>query len=178
MERQLLRSEEPWSTLSRVVEYRRQCTGLTETGLWALDLMQGDLGYVSISAAVGGVIRETILIVLAGYGICVSMSKRAEDEAAVEGVQPNERMLYIGAGFYMRECECPKFRCQHKSLARFEEVMRECGRRSRRANWCRCCYCNALLLACASSTDVFNGGYGDTSTVALGASENGVVTTA
>ena len=31
--------EEPWPTLNRIVEYRRQCTGLTETGLWALDLM-------------------------------------------------------------------------------------------------------------------------------------------
>ena len=51
--------EEPWSTLSRAVEYRRQCTGLTETGLWALDLMQGDLGYAAITAAVGDVIRDT-----------------------------------------------------------------------------------------------------------------------
>ena len=107
------------------MEHRRQCTGLTETGLWALDLMQDDLGYVAISAAVGGVIRDTIPIVLAEYGICVSMSKRAADEAIVEGEQPNERMLYIGAGFYMHDCECPKFRGQDKSLARFEEVMTE-----------------------------------------------------
>ena len=111
--------------MSRVAEYRRQCTGRTETGLWALDLMQDDLGYVAISAAVGGVIRDTIPIVLAKYGICVSTSKRAEDEAIVEGVHPNERMLYIGADFYMRECECPKFRGQGKSLARLKEVMRE-----------------------------------------------------
>ena len=78
--------EEPWSTLSRVVEYRRQCTGLTETGLWALDLMQGDLGYVAISEAAGGVIRDTIpaVLVLAEFGISVHMSKRAEDEAAIE----------------------------------------------------------------------------------------------
>ena len=84
--------EELWSTLNRIVECRRQCTGLTETGLWALGLMQGDLGYVAITAAVGGVIR-----VLAEYGICISMSKCAEDEAAIGDVQPNERMLYIGA---------------------------------------------------------------------------------
>ena len=103
----------------RGVSYRRQCTGLKETGLWALDLMQDDLGYVAISAAVGGVIRGTIPIVLAEYVMCVSMSKRAEDEAVVEGVQPNKRMLYIGADFYMHDCECPKFRGQDKSLARF-----------------------------------------------------------
>ena len=100
-------------------------TGLTETGLWALDLMQDDLGYVTISAAVGSVIRDTIPIVLAEYGICVSMGKRAEDEAVIEGVQPNERMLYIAADFYMHECERPRFRGQGKSLARFEEAMRE-----------------------------------------------------
>ena len=117
--------EEPWSTLSRVVEYRRQRTGLTETGLWALDLMQDDLGYVAISMAVGDAIRDTIPVVLAEYGISVSMSKRAEDEAVVEGDQPNQRMLYIGADFYMHDCECPKFRGQDKSLARFEEVMEE-----------------------------------------------------
>ena len=52
-----------------------------------LDLMQDYLGYVAISAAVGDVIRGTIPTVLAEYGICVSMSKRAEDEAAIEGVQ-------------------------------------------------------------------------------------------
>ena len=107
------------------MEYRRQCTGLTETGLWALDLMQGDLGYVAISEAAGGVIRDTIPSVLAEYGISVSMSKHAEDEEAIEGVQPNSRMLYIGADFYVRDCECPRFRGQDKSLARFEEVMKE-----------------------------------------------------
>ena len=109
----------------RGVSYRRQCTGLKETGLWALDLMQDELGCVAISAAVGGVIRDTIPIVLAEYGICMSMSKRAEDEAVVEGVQPSERMLYIGADFYMHECECPKLHGHDESLARFEEVMRE-----------------------------------------------------
>ena len=117
--------EELWSTLSRIVEYRRQCTGLTETGLWALGLMQDDLGYVAITAAVGGVIRDTIPTVLAEYGICISMSKCAEDEAAIGGVQPNERMLYIGADVYMHNCEYPRFRGQDKSLARFEELMKE-----------------------------------------------------
>ena len=87
--------------------------------------MQDDLGYVAISAAVGGVIRDNIPIMLAEYGICVSMSKRAEDETVIEGVQPKKRMLYIGAGFYMHECERPRFRGQDKSLARFEEVMKE-----------------------------------------------------
>ena len=62
---------------------------------------------------------------LAEYGISVSMSKRAEDEEVVEGAQPKERMLYIGADFYMHGRECPKFRGQGKSLARFEEVMKE-----------------------------------------------------
>ena len=85
--------EEPWSTLSRIVDYRRQCTGLTETGLWALALMQDDLGYVAILAAVGCAISDTIPTVRAEYGNCVFMSKRAEDEAAIEGVQPNERRL-------------------------------------------------------------------------------------
>ena len=37
----------------------------------------------------------------------------------------NGRMLYIGAGFYMHDCENPRFRYQDKSLARFEEVMKE-----------------------------------------------------
>ena len=53
------------------------------------------------------------------------MSKRAEDEEAIDGAQPNSRMLYIGADFYMHDCERPKFRGQDKSLARFEEVMKE-----------------------------------------------------
>ena len=53
------------------------------------------------------------------------MSKRAEDEKEIDGAQPNSRMLYIGADFYMHDCEQPKFRGQDKSLARFEEVMKE-----------------------------------------------------
>ena len=42
-----------------------------------------------------------------------------------DGAQPNSRMLYIGADFYMHDCERPKFRGQDKSLARFEEAMKE-----------------------------------------------------
>ena len=43
---------EPWATLAQIVEHRRRCTGVSETGLWALDLMQGDLGFVAVSEAV------------------------------------------------------------------------------------------------------------------------------
>ena len=109
--------------------------------------------------------------------MCVSMSKRAEDEAVVEGVQPNKRMLYIGADFYTHECEYPKFRGQDKSLARFEEVMKEWSAHSPGQLMPRCCSYSGLL-ACASFTDGFSGECGAISTAAYGASENGVVTTA
>ena len=117
--------EEPWTTLARIVEHRRACTGTSETGLWALDLMQDDLGYVAISEEVGKIVRDVIPPTLEQYGISVSMSKRAEDEAAIEGEQPNRRMLYIGADYYMYGDDGPKYRGQDKSLARFEEVMTE-----------------------------------------------------
>jgi hypothetical protein len=167
--------EELWSTLSRIVEYRRQCTGLTETGLWALGLMQDDFGYVAITAAVGGVIRDTIPTVLAEYGICISMSKCAEDEAAIGGVQPNERMLYIGADVYMHNCEYPRFRGQDKSLARFEELMKEWSAYAPGR------LVPLLLLQRLIGMCLFHGHFSGEccgiSTVAFGASENGVVTT-
>ena len=74
---------EPWHTLSTIVAWRRQCTGCKETGLWALDLMQDDLGYVAVTREVGKIVRDTIPLVLGSYGISVSMAKRAEDEAIV-----------------------------------------------------------------------------------------------
>ena len=51
---------EPWHTLSVIVAWRRQCTGCKETGLWALDLMQDDLGYVAVTREVGQIVRDTI----------------------------------------------------------------------------------------------------------------------
>jgi hypothetical protein len=116
---------EPWHTLSVVVAWRRQCTGCQETGLWALDLMQDDLGYVAITREVGAIVRDTIPLILGNYGISVSMAKRAEDEAIVGEQQPNQRMLYIGADYRMGQPEAPGVRGQDKSLARFEEIVTE-----------------------------------------------------
>ena len=116
---------EPWHTLSVVVAWRRRCTGCQETGLWALDLMQDDLGYVAVTREVGSIVRDTIPLVLEHYGISVSMAKRAEDEAIVGEQQPNERMLYIGADYRMEQPEAPGVRGQDKSLARFEEIVTE-----------------------------------------------------
>ena len=56
------------------------------------------------------------------------MDKRAEDEAVVEGPQPNQRMLYIGADFYCNEIERPMHRGQDKSIKRFEEIILEWDR--------------------------------------------------
>ena len=101
------------------------------------------------------------------------MSKRAEDEAVVEGEQPNERMLYIGADFYMHDCECPKFRGQDKSLARFEEVMKEWSAYAPGQ------LVPLLLLQRLIGMCLFHGRFsgerGAISTAAFGASENGVV---
>ena len=116
---------EPWHTLSVIVAWRRQCTGCKETGLWALDLMQDDLGYVAVTREVGQIVRDTIPLILEKYGISVSMAKRAEDEAIVGEQQPNERMLYIGADYRMEQPDAPGVRGQDKSLARFEEIMTE-----------------------------------------------------
>ena len=116
---------EPWHTLSVIVAWRRQCTGCKETGLWALHLMQDDLGYVAVTREVGQIVRDTIPLILGKYGISVSMAKRAEDEAIVGEQQPNERMLYTGADYRMEQPDAPGVRGQDKSLARFEEIMTE-----------------------------------------------------
>ena len=117
-----------WSVLRSIVADRREHTGSRDTGLWFLDVMQDDLGYAALSAVVGSVIRDTIPAILAEYGIQVSMDKRAEDEAVVEGPQPNQRMLYIGADFYCNEIERPMHRGQDKSIKRFEEIILEWDR--------------------------------------------------
>ena len=78
-----------------------------------------------MSEEVGGVVRNTIPTILEQHGIQVLMDKRAEDEAVVEGPQPNRRMLYIGADFYCNDVERPLHRGQDKSIKRFEEVVSE-----------------------------------------------------
>ena len=116
-----------WSALRSIVAHRRECTGSSDTGLWFLGVMQDDLGYAALSDEVGSVVRNTIPTVLEQYGIQVSMDKRAEDEAVVEGPQPNRRMLYIGADFYCTDVERPMHRGQDKSIKRFEEVVSGVG---------------------------------------------------
>ena len=114
-----------WSALRSIVAHRRECTGSSATGLWFLDVMQDDLGYAALTDQVGSVVRNTIPTVLAQYGIQVQMDKRAEDEAIVEGPQPNRCMLYIGADFYCTSVDRPIHRGQDKSIKRFEDVVSE-----------------------------------------------------
>ena len=87
--------------------------------------MQDDLGwYVAITQTAGDVARTTIPKVLHEYGIEVSMDKRREDEAVVEGPpQPNPRTLFIGADFDATKLEAPGHRGQDKSIKRFDEVV-------------------------------------------------------
>ena len=102
--------KELWCVLRRLVAQRREATGQPHTGLWVLDIMQDDLGYVAVTQAIGDLIRGTIPVVLEEYGIEVPMDKRREDEAVVEGPQPNPRVLFIGADFDAGEIEAPGHR--------------------------------------------------------------------
>jgi len=112
-----------WDVLRRIVDQRRSDTQQLHTGLWILGIMQDDLGYVAITQTVGDITRTTIPKVLHEYGIEVSMDKRREDEAVVEGPQPNPRTLFISADFDATKLEAPGHRGQDKSIKRFDEVV-------------------------------------------------------
>ena len=129
--------------------------------------MQDDLGYAALSAEVGSVVRNTIPVILEQYGIQVSMDKRAEDEAVVEGPQPNRRMLYIGADFYCNEVERPMHRGQDKSIKRFEDTVLEWDRFPRDDSCRLNCFKQPSAWACF--TDAFSTEHDDTSTVAFAA---------
>ena len=91
-----------WGALREIAAFRRELANgseVTNTELWVIDLMQDDLAWVAITFEVGTIIREMTVTVMAEYGIDVSVTKRAEDEAAVPGPQPNPRILFIGGQF-------------------------------------------------------------------------------
>ena len=78
-----------WDLLRRVVAQRSRAAGARHTGLWALDLMQDDLAWVALTREVGDIIRKMTVTVMAQYGVEVSVEKRLEDEAVIDGPQPN-----------------------------------------------------------------------------------------
>ena len=117
-----------WDALREIVAFRRELADgneITNTELWVIDLMQDDLAWVAISFEVGTIIREMTVTVMAEYGIDVSVAKRAEDEAAVPGPQPNPRILFIGGQFDTAVLEAATVRGQDKTVARFGEVVAE-----------------------------------------------------
>ena len=117
-----------WDALREIVAFRRELADgneITTTELWVIDLMQDDLAWVAISFEVGTIIREMTVTVMAEHGIDVSVAKRAEDEAAVPGPQPNPRILFIGGQFDTAVLEAATVRGQDKTVARFGEVVAE-----------------------------------------------------
>ena len=54
-----------------------------------------------------------------------TICEQTEGKCFLRHVKCQSDCTCIGADFYMHDCECPKFRGQDKSLARFEEVMEE-----------------------------------------------------
>ena len=131
-----------WQFLARIVEYRRVQLGSVNTDLWCIDLMQDDLAWVAITVEVGTIVREMTVSVLAEYGIEVSVEKRAEDEAAIGGVQPNAVVLFIGARFDATDLRHVRVRGQDKTVERLAQVMDEwttvrAGGRVRRVLLCR-----------------------------------------
>jgi hypothetical protein len=61
--------------------------------------MQDDLAWVALTMEVGSIIRAMAVTAMAAYGIEVSVEKRMEDEAVVDGPQPNPAVLFIGGLF-------------------------------------------------------------------------------
>ena len=108
---------------------RRSVAGAQHTGLWALGLMQGDLEWVALTMEIGNIIRAMAVTVMAEYGIEVSVEKRLEDEAVVDGPQPNPVVLFIGGLFGTIDLENlvrgAFMRAQEQTLARFEAVVNE-----------------------------------------------------
>ena len=52
-----------------------------------------------LTREVGDIIRKMTVTVMAQYGVEVSVEKRLEDEAVIEGPQPNPVVLFIGGLF-------------------------------------------------------------------------------
>ena len=129
LRRRLRENQSPmWDLLRRVVEQRRTVAGAQHTGLWALDLMQDDLAWVAVTEEVGQMIRTMTVTVMEQYGIEVSLDKRAEDEALVEGPQPNPIVLFIGALYDTRDLddfEAVRMRAQEKTMERLAKVVEE-----------------------------------------------------
>ena len=96
---------------------------------WALDLRQDDLAWVALTMEIDDVIRAMTVTVMAEYGTEVSVEKRLEDEAVVDGPQPNPVVLFIGGLFDMMDIDNlvrgAFMRAQEKTLARFGTVVNE-----------------------------------------------------
>ena len=118
-----------WDLLRRVVAQRSRAAGARHTGLWALGLMQDDLAWVALTREVGGIIRKMTVTVMAQYGVEVSVEKRLEDEAVIEGPQPNPVVLFIGGLFGTMDLgnltRGAFMRAQEKTLERFEAKVEE-----------------------------------------------------
>ena len=113
-----------WDVLRRVTAQRSSVACARHTGLWALDLMQDDLAWVALTREVGDLIREMTVTVMEEYGVEVSVEKRLEDEATVDGPQPNPVVLFIGGLFDTTDLDAITrgafMRAQEKTLARME----------------------------------------------------------
>ena len=114
-----------WKLLKCISERRQRATGRKGSSLWQLDVMQDDLGYAALTFEVGTIVRDAIPVVLAEYGVEVPMGKRAEDEAAVEGPQPNQVILFIGGQFDTTDVTKPMVRGQEKTIRRLEGAVKE-----------------------------------------------------
>ena len=118
-----------WDLLRRVVAQRRSVAGARHTGLWALDLMQDDLAWVALTMEIGDIVRAMTVTVMAEYGVEVSVEKRLEDEAAIDGPQPNPKVLFIGGLFDTMDIDNLTrgafMRAQEKTLERLETKVEE-----------------------------------------------------
>ena len=91
--------------------------------------MQDDLAWVALTQEIGGIIRKMAVTVMAQYGAEVSVEKRLEDEAVIDGPQPNPVVLFIGGLFATMDLgnltRGAFMRAQEKTLERFEAKVEE-----------------------------------------------------
>ena len=103
----------------------RADTGAEESGLWFIDVMQDDMAWMAVAKEIGDIVREQLPIVMAEYGIEVSLEKRAEDERAIPGPHPARTMMYIGGYFDFVDMAQAVVRGQDKTIERFNEIVNE-----------------------------------------------------
>ena len=112
--------------------------------------MQHDLGFAALPVQVGDVIRAMIPVVTEQYGIQVSMDKRVEDEAVIDGPPPNHRVLYIGADFECAGVDRPVHRGQDKSIKRFDQVMTGGTSTNRESSYLSNCLKQLSVCVCST----------------------------